>query len=83
MVQVYVKHIGSKVPRPAQELKAFQRITLQPGETKTVEMPIAADALRYWNEGTGGWVLEKDQVEIRVGPSSADSALKTTLAVGG
>ena len=83
VVQVYVKHIGSKVPRPAQELKAFQRITLQPGETKTVEMPVAADALRYWNEGTGGWVLEKDQVEIRVGPSSADSALKTTLAVGG
>lgn len=82
VVQLYVKHIGSKVPRPVQELKAFRRVTLKPGEMKSIEMPLEADALRYWNEGTGGWVLEKDQVEIRVGPSSADCALKTTITAG-
>lgn len=83
VVQLYVKHIGSKVPRPSQELKAFRRVTLQPGETKTVDLPVAGDDLRYWNDPAGAWVLEKDQVEIRVGPSSADTPLKTTLAIGG
>ncbi len=73
VVQVYVQHIGSKMSRPAQGLKAFRHITLQPEETKTVEMPIQSGALRYWSEGTGAWVLEKDQVEIRVGPSSAET----------
>jgi beta-glucosidase len=78
-----VKHIGSKLPRPLQELKAFRRVTLQPGETKTVELPIESDSLRYWDAPNGAWVLEKDQVEIRVGPSSADTPLRTTLAAGG
>jgi beta-glucosidase len=82
VAQLYVKHIGSKAPRPAQELKAFRRITLQPGETKTIEMPLDADSLRYWSEGTGSWVLEKDQVEIRVGPSSSETSVRTTVAVG-
>jgi beta-glucosidase len=75
--------VGSKVPRPAQELKAFRRITLEPGQKKTVQMAIAAADLRFWNEAAGGWELENDQVEIRVGPSSADCAVKTTLPVGG
>ncbi len=82
VVQVYVKHVGSKVPRPVEELKAFRRVTLQARETKTVEMPIEADGLRYWNEASGGWVLEKDQVEIRVGPSSAECAVKTMIGAG-
>ncbi len=81
VVQAYVKHVGSKQPRPLEELKAFRRVTLAAGETKTVELPIAADSLRYWNEGTGAWALENDQVEIRVGPSSADTPLKTTVTV--
>jgi hypothetical protein len=51
---MHFKHIGSKVPRPAQELEAFRRVTLQPGETTRLEMPAAADALRYWSEGSGG-----------------------------
>lgn len=82
VVELYVKHIGSKAPRPAEELKAFRRVTLQPGEKKTVELPIEANGLRYWNEGTGGWILEKDEVEIRVGPSSDNCALKTTISAG-
>jgi beta-glucosidase len=81
VAELYVKHVGSKVPRPAQELKAFRRVTLQPGQTKTVELPVEADGLRYWNEGTGQWVLENDQIEIRVGPSSAECALKANVAV--
>ncbi len=81
VVQLYGKHIGSKIPRAAQELKAFRRIGLRPGETKTVEMAISADDLRYWNEASEGWTLEPDQVEFRVGPSSADCRLKTGVAV--
>ncbi len=82
VVQVYVKHMRSKAPRPAAELKAFRRVALRPGETNTVELPLASDALRYWDEAAGRWVLENDQVEICAGPSSADCALNTILPAG-
>ncbi len=72
VVQLCVRHLGSTVPRPRKELKGFQRITLRPGETRTVTMPLPADALRYWDADTQQWVLERDSVEIQVGASSAD-----------
>ena len=45
VVQLYVKHLGSKVERPSEELKGFQRVALKPGETKTVEIPLKASGL--------------------------------------
>jgi beta-glucosidase len=40
VVQLYVKHLKSKVERPIEELKGFQRVTLNPNETKTVQIPL-------------------------------------------
>src|SRR5262249_18396896 len=45
VVQLYVKHIGSKVSRSTEELKGFQRISIASGETKTVRIPLRASAL--------------------------------------
>ncbi len=81
VVQLYVTHLGSKVPRAARELKAFRRITLRPGQTQSVQLPVSSDSLRYWNEAANAWTLEADQVQVCAGPSSADCALKTTLPV--
>jgi beta-glucosidase len=49
VVQLYVKHLKSEVERPREALKGFQRVTIQPSETKTVEIPMKASDLAYWN----------------------------------
>jgi beta-glucosidase len=82
VVQMYVAHEGSKVPRAAEELKGFVRVSLRPGEMKTVTMPLAAKELAYWDEAGKKWVLEGDKVEVRVGASSEDVRLKAEIEVG-
>jgi beta-glucosidase len=81
VVELYVKHVKSAVERPAKELRGFRRVTLTPNETKTVEIPLAADSLTYWDVGRKRWVLEQDEVELMVGGSSADAKLSKTLRV--
>jgi beta-glucosidase len=81
VVQLYVKHLKSAVDRPAKELRGFRRVTLGPDETKTVEIPLAADALAYWDTGRKRWALEQGEVELMVGGSSADTKLSKTLHV--
>jgi beta-glucosidase len=82
VVQMYVAHVNSKVERPIEELKGFQRIALQPGETRTVRMPLKTSALAYWNSIKGAFEVEPDQVNIRVGSSSADIKLQQVVSVG-
>ncbi|HSY72454.1 MAG TPA: glycoside hydrolase family 3 C-terminal domain-containing protein [Alloacidobacterium sp.] len=81
VVQLYVTHMGSAVSRPAEELKGFSRVTLQPGETKTVTMPLKAQALTYWNEASNQFVVEPDKVQIKIGSSSDDIKLEKTVSV--
>ena len=79
--QLYVQHLGSVVERPKKELKAFQRITLKPGEKKTVQLRVKAADLRYWDEGTHGYVLEMDKIRVMVGASSADVKFSEVVQV--
>ncbi|MBC8051989.1 MAG: glycoside hydrolase family 3 C-terminal domain-containing protein [Sphingobacteriaceae bacterium] len=72
VVQLYVKHISSKVLRPIKELKAFRRVTLQPNETKTVTLPVKAADLAYWNQNLTKFTVEKDKIEIQIGSSSSN-----------
>ncbi len=81
VVQLYVKHVGSKVARPLLELKGFQRVPLRSGEKKTIHLPLKASALMYWDDDTGSFQLEKDQIEVLVGSSSADVKLSKTVQV--
>ena len=81
VVQWYVKHLDSKVERPTKELRGFQRIMFKPGETKTVELPLPAKSLAYWDASRNAMVVEPDRVEISVGGSSVDEKLKTTVRV--
>jgi beta-glucosidase len=81
VVQIYVQHPHSTVERPLKELKGFQRVTLKPNELKTVQIPISAAALAYWNEQKHGWEAEREPVKIIVGRSSANLALEKTVTV--
>jgi beta-glucosidase len=81
VVQLYVKHINSKVVRPMQELKGFKRITLNAHETQTVRIPLRSSALAYWDDSKGSFAVEPEQVGLLVGSSSADIRLQATLQI--
>jgi beta-glucosidase len=72
VVQLYVKHLKSKVARPLEELKGFKRISLNPGETQTVSIKLPASALAYWDAAKHSFVVEKEPVQLMIGSSSAD-----------
>ncbi len=81
VIQLYVKHLQSKVVRPREELKGFQRVTLQPNETKTVQIPLKASALAYWDEKLSGFRVETEPVKVMVGNSSVDLPLSATVHI--
>jgi beta-glucosidase len=82
VVQLYLKHLQSKVERPVKELRGFRRVAFQPGETKTVELPLPAKSLAYWDTGRQAFVVEPDMVEISVGGSSADESESSIVRMG-
>jgi beta-glucosidase len=79
VVEMYVSHEGSSVARPTEELKGFVRVSLKAGEAKTVTLPLEAKLLEYWDDGAKKFVLEKDRVAVKVGGSSDDLPVKTTV----
>lgn len=81
VVQLYVQYPQSKVVRPVKELKGFSRVSLKPGETKIISVPIKAESLAWWNEKTGRWEVETGPVAILAGGSSTDIRLQKTMHI--
>src|SRR5262245_7607672 len=81
VVQMYIRDLVSSVTRPVKELKGFQRVTLEPGETRTVSIEITPDLLAFYNINMK-YVVEPGEFEIMLGNSSQDVDLNTlTLTV--
>lgn len=83
VVQLYVHQEKSSVPRPAEELRGFQRVNLQPGETRTVTFSLPGEKLAYWDERTHAFVVEPGAFDVMVGASSGDIRLHQALEVTG
>ena len=81
VVQLYVRHLHSRIPRPLKELKGFRRVTLDPGERRTIQFSLAASDLAYWDTRAQNWALESDRVLVEIGSSSADVRQKKTINV--
>jgi beta-glucosidase len=81
VIQVYVEPPKADVPRPVRELKAFSKVLLQPGESKTVTMPIAPADLAYWDPGTKAWVITPGLYTARIGDSSRNLPLTAQFAI--
>ena len=81
VVQLYVKHLNSTIDRPLKEIKGFKRVTLKPNESKTVEIPLKAETLAYWDVNKHRFVVEGDTIQIVVGASSSDTKLQETIDV--
>lgn len=76
IVQLYIRDKVSSVTRPVKELRDFKRITLEKGETKTVQFTIDPSKLAFWNINME-LVVEPGEFEIMVGSSSVDLMTKT------
>lgn len=83
IVQVYAAKLDAQIFRPAQELKAFTKVWLEAGESKTVTLPLDDKAFRYWNTKTDSWEVEGGTYELRVGANSADIRLTAAVEVNG
>jgi beta-glucosidase len=77
VVQLYLHQDGASLKRPILELKGFARISLQPGETKTVTFPIGFEQIKFWKDS--GWTAEAGDVSVAVGAASDDLRLKSIL----
>ena len=69
-VQLYIHDVKSSVERPVKELKAFQKVYLQPGETRNVTLTIGTDALSFYDEQAGQWRAEAGDFDALIGTAS-------------
>ena len=83
VVQLYARHVGSKVARPIRDLRGYARVSLTPGAPRTVTMRVPARSLAYWDPTRHGWRLESDRVRLEVGAWSGDVRAATTVTVRG
>jgi len=81
VVQLYVKDIKASVKRPEKELKAFEKVFLEPGETRQVKLNLPEDSFKFFDEKSNQWKLEPGKFEVLVGASSADIKLKKSISL--
>jgi beta-glucosidase len=79
VVQVYVSDLESSVEREMKALKGFQRVALNPGESKTITIRLNHDAFTFYHPDQKKWIVEPGEFEILVGSSSRDIRLKTSF----
>lgn len=80
-VQLYVSKLNSSVERAEKELKAFKKVFLKAGESKTISLEIPANNLAYHNEKIGNWEVEKGDYRLILGSSSRSSLYVLALSI--
>lgn len=77
VVELYISDLKSSLPRPVKELKGFEKVSLKPGETKTVSFTIDKSALSFFDADQHAWVAEPGDFEAIIGASSTDIRSRT------
>ena len=70
VVQVYIHQRAGSDSRPLRELKGFERVTLQPGETRTVSLPLGPAELGHWSTSAGVWLQDAEAFDVWAGCDS-------------
>lgn len=83
VVQLYVRDLEAHVERPDKELKAFAKVSLEPGEAQDVTLRLDMRALAYFDEVRCAWVADVGEFELLIGTSSADLPHRATLHLTG
>jgi beta-glucosidase len=70
VAQIYIHQRWGSASRPVRQLKGFQRVALQPGETKTLTFPLGKDELEFWSPQTKQWAVEASTFDVWAGEDS-------------
>ena len=81
VAQVYVSDPSATVPRPERELKGFEHVVLNPGETQHITVRLNRRSLAYWDVGSHGWKVDPGKFVVRVGDSSVSTPLSQEITV--
>lgn len=81
VVQLYIRDVESSLPRPYKELKAFEKVYLNAGESKTVTFTIDKQALSFFDPAKHDWIAEKGAFEALIGSSSSDIKTKISFSL--
>lgn len=81
VVQLYIHDDRSSLERPLKELKGFQKVYLNPGESRDISITIAIDALSFYDEQKGGWRSEEGSFTALVGNSSCNLPLNMKFSL--
>ncbi|MHA2313864.1 MAG: beta-glucosidase [Candidatus Hermodarchaeia archaeon] len=79
-IQVYSKDIQSSIIRPPQELVGFEKVLLKPTERKTVSIQVLVRDLAFYDVESHDWKIEPGDFELRIGRSSRDIKMKTSIS---
>lgn len=74
--QLYSRYCDSRQKRPLQDLRAFSKTELQPGEQRRISLTLPVDDLRYYDTGRQQWVLEEGDIALCIGGHSRDLPLQ-------
>ncbi len=80
--QVYVEDVSSSLPRPLRELKGVSKISLKPGETKKVVIPLTHSSFAFYDPAKSAWVAEAGEFVIHIGGSSRNLPLRGSFSLG-
>ena len=83
VVQLYIGAVDGDIIRPVRELKGFEKVALQPGESKDVAFTLDKRSFAYWNTALHDWHVATGQYVIEVGDSSRHLPLRTEITVTG
>ena len=79
VIQLYISLTGESTLRPLRELKGFQRVVLNSGESKKITISLPDSSLMYWHPVKNQWVMPEGQVSVEVGFSERDIRMKALL----
>jgi beta-glucosidase len=79
VIQLYISLTRESTSRPLRELKGFQRVELNPGESRKIIIPLPDTSLMYWHPVKNTWVMPEGPVSVELGSSERDIRLKSLL----
>lgn len=82
VVQLYMRDPVASTSRPVAQLRGYKRVTLAPGETRTVTFTLSAQQFLYWKPGAG-WTVDAGEIELMVGNAADAIHARATVEIIG